>query len=163
MKFKDYINEFDKKKIDRMIAKDLAQRDKGAVKNLLNIGDRVEGKYIDGSKYVGTITSRRFNTMNQDIMEYSVEVDEPIKVYGSYRDNIIISVNVIKKKAEKNATIKPSKKKRTTSNKNAIFNKKLKELKNDLKRIPEVFGTGQKADAARKDIEDEIRKLSKLR
>jgi hypothetical protein len=133
MRFKQYINEA----------------------TMFNTKDRVEGKYIDGTKFVGSIKSRRFHSYNSDIMIYKIKLDNPYKG----RDTILINWDVKKDKAMDDAELKPSKKKLSKATISAQNRRQINSLKRDLERIPKIFGKGPKADAARKEIEDEIKQL----
>ena len=54
------------------------------------VGERVRGVY-HGHSYVGKVDYARPHTMNQSYMHHIV-LDEPITVFGTLRDRIIVSV-----------------------------------------------------------------------
>ena len=54
------------------------------------VGERVRGVY-HGQPYVGKVDHARPHTMNQSYMHHIV-LDEPITVFGTSRDRIIVSV-----------------------------------------------------------------------
>jgi hypothetical protein len=122
---------------------------------VLDIGQRVEGKYIDGSKYVGSIQSRRFHSYNSWQLIYTIILDKPYKG----KDIIMISIDTRTNKGMNDAEIKPSNKKLSKSVSNSQKKRELDKLYKMLDEIPKVFGTGPKADSARKEIEDDIKKL----
>lgn len=133
MKFKKYLNET----------------------TMFDVKDRVEGKYIDGTKFIGSIINRRFHSYNSNILIYTVKLDKPYKG----RDTILINWDVKKNQATDDAKMKQSKKKLSKAIIASQNKREIESLKKDLKRIPKLFGTGPKAEAAKKDIEDEIKKL----
>lgn len=54
------------------------------------VGERVRGVY-HGQSYVGTVDYARPHTMKQSYMHHIV-LDEPITVFSTSRDRIIVSV-----------------------------------------------------------------------
>jgi len=123
--------------------------------SIFNVGDRVEGKYIDGSKFVGSIKSRRFHTINSNIIMYNIRLDKPYKG----RSDIIIDWDINTNKALNDAELKISKKKLTQSVMDKQKKKEIEDLKKMLADIPRVFGKTPRAEKERKEIEDEIKKL----
>jgi hypothetical protein len=79
-------------------------------------GDRVEGKYIDGSPYTGSVVDRRFHTKNSNLLIYTVKLDVPIT--KAKRDSIMITWDIKKDMPKNDATMKPSKSKLSTAKAN---------------------------------------------
>lgn len=123
---------------------------------MFNRNDRVEGKYIDGTKFVGILIDRRFHSYNSNIIIYTIKLDQPYKG----RDEIMINWDVKSDKpVDDDAELKLSKKKISKSIISSQKKRQIDKLQQDLQRIPKVFGKGPKADAARKEIEDELKAL----
>jgi hypothetical protein len=53
----------------------------------LTAGDKVRGSYM-GVPYAGVITELRAHTMNHRITLFTIDLDQPITVFGSERDSI---------------------------------------------------------------------------
>ncbi len=130
---------------------------KESTKTVFSRDARVEGKYIDGTKFIGTLVDRRFHNMNPNTIIYTIQLDKPYKG----RDKIMIHWDTKKDVALNDAEMKISKKKQSKSDMSARISRKIKSLEDDIKSIPKLFGKGARADKERKEIEDEIKKLKK--
>ena len=122
-------------------------------------GDRVEGKYIDGSPYTGSVVDRRFHTKNSNLLIYTVKLDVPIT--KAKRDSIMITWDIKKDMPKNDATMKPSKSKLSTAKANAQINREIATLEDQLKQVPRLFGKTDRAKREADDIKKEIKELKK--
>ena len=54
---------------------------------------KVEGTYIDGQNFTGRIIDYRFVTTNNNVIEYFIKLDKPIKVFEFEHDTLMIYVD----------------------------------------------------------------------
>lgn len=57
------------------------------------INDIVSGVYLSAQKIIGIITDIRFSTVEWYEVTYTVMLNKPIKVFGSIRDTVLITLD----------------------------------------------------------------------
>jgi hypothetical protein len=58
----------------------------------LNVGQKVTGAYMGSVRFNGTIKESRFVTVRNDTIGYVVDLSEPIEVYGTKRESLMVHV-----------------------------------------------------------------------
>ena len=58
---------------------------------MINEGSRVMGKYY-GSQFEGTVSYRRFHTINMDEMVFHIDLDQKIKTLSGEAESICLTV-----------------------------------------------------------------------
>lgn len=59
----------------------------------IKINDIVSGVYLSGQNISGIITDVRFSTVEWYEVIYTVKLDKSIKVYGSMRETVLITLD----------------------------------------------------------------------
>lgn len=60
---------------------------------MFQAGQQVKGKYM-GVDFSGQITERSFNQANHRIVQYFIDLDREINVFGLERDKIVCEVEI---------------------------------------------------------------------
>lgn len=58
----------------------------------IEVGHTVRGQYC-GYDYAGTVSTRRLHTLNHHITEFCVDLREPVVIFGSAREHIMINAS----------------------------------------------------------------------
>lgn len=54
-------------------------------------GTTVSGQY-HGISYRGVVTEARTHTMNRNIVEHTIQLDQPITIYGTPRTRVVVGL-----------------------------------------------------------------------